>query len=55
MTKKEESKQIDTGDKKESKETDGKKKEVLKDDKGVPLSEADIALFKRYGKGPYSE
>lgn len=22
---------------------------------GAPLSESDIALFKRYGKGPYSE
>lgn len=27
----------------------------MKDDKGVPLSEADIALYKRYGKGPYND
>lgn len=27
-----------------------------KEDKGgAPLTEADIALFKRYGKGPYAE
>lgn len=26
-----------------------------KKDGGAPLSEQDIALFKRYGKGPYSE
>ena len=24
-------------------------------DKGVPLTESDINLFKRYGKGPYTE
>ena len=28
---------------------------MLKDDKGVPLTESDINLFKRYGKGPYTE
>jgi len=28
---------------------------VKKDDKGVPLTEQDIALLKRYGKGPYTE
>ena len=27
----------------------------MKDDKGVPLTAADINLFKRYGKGPYTE
>ena len=33
-----------------------KKDDKAKDDfKGAPLSESDIALFKRYGKGPYSE
>ncbi len=32
---------------------DGDKK--MLDDKGRPLTEQDIALFKRYGKGPYSE
>ena len=25
------------------------------DEKGRPLSDQDIALFKRYGKGPYTE
>lgn len=30
------------------------KKEAAKDG-GAPLSEQDIALFKRYGKGPYAE
>ena len=33
----------------------GKKDDVMKDDKGIPLSESDINLFKRYGKGPYTE
>ena len=42
------SKQADTAPKK-----DDAKKDVPKDDKGVPLSESDIALYKRYGKGPY--
>lgn len=27
----------------------------MKDDKGQPLTEKDIALIKRYGKGPYTE
>ena len=37
-------------------ETESKKKtELLKDDKGKPLSDQDIALIKRYGKGPYSD
>ena len=44
--------QIDSSSKKESTE---KKKENLKDDKGQPLSEQDITLIKRYGKGPYTE
>ena len=39
-------------DKKEE-EKERKKSENLKDDKGVPLTEQDIALIKRYGKGPY--
>ena len=30
-------------------------KNVSKDDKGMPLSEDDIALFTRYGKGPYND
>jgi len=28
---------------------------VQKDEKGQPLTEQDIALIKRYGKGPYNE
>jgi 26S proteasome regulatory subunit T1 len=32
-----------------------KKDEAPKDDKGVPLTEQDIRLFKRYGKGPYND
>ena len=47
---------------KDSKETtaaptkeDGSKKDDKKDNGGAPLSESDIALFKRYGKGPYAE
>ena len=54
----EESKQIDTTAKKTGGEEEKKgkdKDEVLKDDKGVPLTESDINLFKRYGKGPYTE
>ena len=50
--KKEETKQIDTTDKKADDKKDG---DVQKDDKGVPLSESDIKMFKRYGKGPYTE
>ena len=33
----------------------GKKDETPKDDKGMPLSEQDIKLFTRYGKGPYND
>ena len=52
----EESKQIDTTAKKTGGEEEKKDKDdVLKDDKGVPLTESDINLFKRYGKGPYTE
>jgi 26S proteasome regulatory subunit T1 len=32
-----------------------KKDETPKDDKGVPLTEQDIRLFKRYGKSPYND
>lgn len=46
--------QIDTTKKvADEKKTDKKKEDVLKDDKGQPLTESDIKLFKRYGKGPY--
>lgn len=50
-------KQIDSKSKKEDdkKDTKGKKDDTLKDDKGRPLTEQDIALIKRYGKGPYFE
>lgn len=37
-------------DKPDTKAEDDKKK-----DGGAPLTEQDIALFKRYGKGPYAE
>ena len=32
-----------------------KKDEAIKDDKGVPLSEGDVKLILKYGKGPYNE
>lgn len=44
--------QIDSSSKKESTE---KKEKTMKDEKGQPLTEQDIALIKRYGKGPYTE
>jgi len=52
MSQKKEEQQIDTSKKAGE---GGAKKDVIKDDKGVPLSDTDIALFKRYGKGPYTE
>jgi len=51
--KKEETKQIDTSKKAEDKKD--AKDDVMKDDKGAPLTESDIKMFKRYGKGPYTE
>ena len=53
MSKDDEVKKIDTTDKK--KDGDGKKDEAIKDDKGVPLSEGDVKLILKYGKGPYNE
>jgi len=50
---KEESKQIDTSKKADDSKKD--KDDVMKDDKGLPLTESDINMFKRYGKGPYTE
>lgn len=44
--------QIDSGAKKEQ---DPKKDKDLKDDKGRPLTEQDIAVIMRYGKGPYTD
>ena len=41
-------------DKKEG-DADKKKEEDMKDDKGKPLTELDIKMFKRYGKGPYND
>jgi 26S proteasome regulatory subunit T1 len=40
-----------------SKKVEDKKEEDKKNEKGggAPLTEQDIALFKRYGKGPYSD
>ena len=48
MTKEE---QIDSSAKKD----EPKKDKTPKDEKGQPLTEQDIALIKRYGKGPYTE
>ena len=59
MSKKED--QIDSSAKKENKDAkkdepkDAKKKDALKDEKGQPLSEDDIKLIMRYGKGPYND
>ena len=39
--------QIDTSKTKEDKKEDEKKEEVIKDDKGAPLSAGDIKLLKR--------
>lgn len=46
---------------KEAKDADASKKgadgkdDAKKDVGGAPLTDQDIALFKRYGKGPYTE
>ena len=49
--------QIDTTKKKQDDpSTDKKEKdEKPKDEMGRPLTESDIQLFKRYGKGPYTD
>ena len=49
--------QIDTKKKPESPSDDKKqvKDDKMKDEMGRPLSEMDIKLFKRYGKGPYTD
>jgi len=49
MTDKKDKDQIDSSSKKEE-----EKKKVEKDEKGQPLTEQDIALIQRYGKGPYT-
>ena len=51
-------KQIDSSSKKQDdKKAAEKKKDAdnMKDDQGRPLTDQDIALIKRYGKGPYFE
>lgn len=35
--------------------TINKKEADDKNDQGAPLTESDIALYKRYGKGPYTD
>jgi len=47
--------QINTKSEPKKGEDEKKKENVQKDDKGMPLTEADIALFTRYGKGPYND
>ena len=53
--KKEDTKQIDTSKKADDSKKEKDKDDVMKDDKGLPLTESDINMFKRYGKGPYTE
>lgn len=54
---KKDDKQIDSSTKPAEDKKDDKdvKKDAPKDEKGRPLTDADIALIKRYGKGPYWE
>ena len=47
--------EIDSSAKKEDVKEEVEKKKVQKDDKGQPLTEQDIQLIKRYGKGPYDQ
>jgi 26S proteasome regulatory subunit T1 len=50
--------QIDTKKKPEAKDGDDKKPtkdDKPKDEMGRPLSESDIAMLRRYGKGPYAD
>jgi 26S proteasome regulatory subunit T1 len=56
MTDKKDEKQIDSSSKKQDDKKAAEKKkdsDNMKDDNGRPLTDADIALIKRYGKGPY--
>ena len=50
-----EDKQIDTSAAKKEEPKKDKKDDTMKDDKGRPLTEADIQMITRYGKGPYTE
>jgi 26S proteasome regulatory subunit T1 len=43
------------GDKKPDAEKPAGKEDDKKNSGGAPLSEQDILLFKRYGKGPYAD
>ena len=52
MTGKEKSDDPKAADTNKDKKEDGKEKDDMK---GTPLSDQDIALFKRYGKGPYAD
>ena len=54
MTKQEPPAKDPNADQTAKKGSDGKD-EAKKDINGAHLSEQDIALFKRYGKGPYAE
>jgi len=54
MTKQEQGAPPKEGTDAPKKTADGKE-EVKKENGGAPLSEQDIALFKRYGRGPYTE
>lgn len=51
MSKKEDPKKTDA----QTKPAENKKEGKDDDYKGAPLTESDIALFKRYGKGPYAD
>ena len=47
-------KMIDTSTKKDEEKKE-KENDKMMDDKGVPLSEGDVKLILKYGKGPYNE
>jgi NACalpha-BTF3-like transcription factor len=47
--------QIDSTKSKDEKKKDESGDKSMKDEKGQPLTEQDIALIKRYGKGPYND
>lgn len=55
MSKKEDDQINTSATKKEEDKKEKKKDETMKDDKGRPLTEADIKMITRYGKGPYTE
>ena len=55
MTKEEQTPSKDGKDTTASKKGADGKEEEKKGAGGAPLSDQDIALFKRYGKGPYAE